>query len=215
MHTLCGHTCTHTYIAYIHEGCNAWNIPSLLNSNASLLNSNALPPPRPIHPDIATGGPPVGPITTSIIRDRNALVVGGKGPTRPVGIPAGPLYRAGRGVCPAGDPGAQLDLHGRLGESPGGGCLGFGVAGEQGTDGPSIDGPGDFLARPLDGIGMGGGHGVGHGVELAAVVGGGVALAEVVGLHASLVASNPFPVDLVEAGLVRFVLLGEGGFFPS
>lgn len=137
-----------------------------------------------------------GRAAAGVVDNLNRLVPGVKGRLAEVGHAAGPLDGPRARAGQAGDPGAELDLHGGLGVA--GAALGVGVV--EGADDDVVDEPVDLLGGPVDGVGVEGVDGGGHGVERAAVVGGHVALAEVVGLDLGVVAAEPLPVDLVEVG---------------
>lgn len=133
-------------------------------------------------------------LAAHVVDDLAVLVVAEGGAVAEVGNAASPLDGALGGVGATGSPGADLDLHGRLGEL--GTALGLLVG--QGADDLAIDGPVDLLVGPDDAVLVELAGGVLDGVETAAVVGAVVTLAEVVGLDLGVVAANPLPVDLVE-----------------
>lgn len=132
-----------------------------------------------------------------LVRDLDGLVVGvvrGTAAAAEGGVATGPrdgTRGLGRRTAV---PGAELDLHGRLGES--GAILGSSVG--QGAHDGAVNRPDHGLGRPVHSVGVEGGLGVGDRGETATVVGRGVALAEVVGLDLGGIAAEPLPVDLVE-----------------
>lgn len=144
----------------------------------------------------ALGG---GGIGTGVVDNGDALVVAQEGSLGEIGVATGPLDGALRSVLAAGDPGSELDLHGRLGETIG---AALGVGSGQGADNVVVDQPGDTGRSPLHGVGVERSQRVVDGVESTTVVGGSVALAEVVGLSLGVVTANPFPVDLRSHELV-------------
>lgn len=158
------------------------------------LDLDALPATRLVAVDVfldALGGSGV---TTSVVSDLDVLVVSVEGTLGEVGVTASPLDSALGSVLATSTPGAELDLHGGLGVV--GATLG--VGGLQLTNRGAINEPVDRLLRPLDGVGVVGGKGVGDGVVGTTVVGRGVTLGEVVGLDLLGITTNPLPVDLVE-----------------
>lgn len=94
-------------------------------------------------------------------------------------------------------PDTKADGHGSLGILSA--IDGTWVGDWQSTNDGAIDPPLDCLLGPLDGVivvvilGRSG-----HGIPDGAIHDGGVAFAEVIGLDVGLVASNHFPIDLVE-----------------
>lgn len=152
-----------------------------------------------------------GTVTTHEVLNLDTLVVAHEGTLAEVGDTAGPLNGTLGGVLATGNPGAELDLHGSLGEA--GAALGIG--GLEGADDGAVDDPVELGGGPLDGVGVELILGVGDGREATAVVGLGATLAEVVGLNLGGVAADPLPINLVEVvGLKNEAgddTLAEGG----
>lgn len=133
-------------------------------------------------------------VTAHVVLDLDALVEAVEGALAVVGDTAGPLNGALGGVLATGNPGAELDLHGGLGE----GAAALLAVVLESADDSTVDDPVELGRGPLDGVGVELVLGVSDGRETTAVVGLGATLAEVVGLNLGVVAADPLPIDLVE-----------------
>lgn len=127
-----------------------------------------------------------------VVDNLDALVVGVEWGLGEVGQAASPVTGTRRRVGATSAPGANLDLHGGLGE------LGASSGGSEGADSGAVDDPVNSILGPLNGVGVVGAQRAANGVGATTVVGGGVALGEVVGLDVAIVTTNPLPVDLIE-----------------
>ncbi len=135
-----------------------------------------------------------GALGTHVILDDDALVVAQEGSRREVGDTTGPVNGALGVVLLAGDPGAELDLHGSLGEA----VAARSAGGAQGTDGGAVDDPLDGIGSPVDRVGIEAILRVIDGRVAATVVDISATFAKVVGLDLLRITTEPLPVDLVE-----------------
>ncbi len=170
-------------------------------------NLDALPGAGVVRVDVLLDTAAGGRVLAGIVDDLDALVVGEEGSLGVVGVAAGPLDSALRSILAAGDPGSELDLHGRLGKGSG---TTLGVGGRQLANLLAVDEPPNALRRPLDGVSVNLASGVADAVEGTTVVAAGITLAEVVGLNLGVVAANPLPVDL-NIGLAAFLPIFSAG----
>jgi hypothetical protein len=145
-----------------------------------------------------------GSVATSVVDNGDALVVADKGRLREIRKAAGPGDGSRGGVGASSNPGAELDLHGRLGER----AAALGILVRQGSHHGAVDDPLHGRGRPLDRVDVELANGVLDGVERAAVVRRCVALAEVVGLDLGVVTSEPLPIDL---GTIQRQLMNPRG----
>jgi hypothetical protein len=135
-----------------------------------------------------------GTLAAHVVLDGDTLVVADEGTLGVVSETTGPVDGALGSILAAGNPGAELDLHGSLGEA----VAALGVGGDELTDNGAVDDPLDGLRSPVDGVGVEAALGVAHGGVATTVVHLSAALAEVVGLDLGGITAEPLPVDLVE-----------------